>query len=423
LGNRDSLRGGKKLRGSPLRDGGSGETGALSGTDKKRVKSRSPQEPSADGAEAALAEAALAADGALAEAAARSVPEAGGGTGEGEGAAAALALPEGFPPDNGEEVREAAALNGDGAVGSPVLAEVLGEEGLGEDRPDPGKRDLPAGEPARDAAAGFPAVSLAETSGSARNTRLPGRETAEGDERSRGGIRVKDRRRDRAGSEAGDIRVGLDKGEAGNGEEASSGKGTEQSSEGSSEQSSTELTVELRSLGRTQSEISAERENRPLQSFQNTLARELHENLNGDIVRHASVMLRDSGEGTIRLSLRPETLGSVKIRLEIAENKITGRIIVESGEAFRAFEQELHSLEQSFRDSGFDGASLEMAFASDGREGGGGREGEADGLFSGRRAALRYDAALSVLSETPEEGQWPGVRLDSQGRALVNMLV
>jgi flagellar hook-length control protein FliK len=167
-----------------------------------------------------------------------------------------------------------------------------------------------------------------------------------------------------------------------------------------------------------------DRENRPVQSFQGMLSRELHENLNGDIVRHASVMLRDGGEGTIRLSLRPETLGTVKIRLEITENKITGRIIVESDEAFKAFEQELHALEQSFRDSGFDGANLEMAFTSgSGQEGQRGREGEAGSLFSGRRAASRYDAAVPGVSGSPDEGQWLGIRLDDQGRPFVNMLV
>jgi flagellar hook-length control protein FliK len=217
------------------------------------------------------------------------------------------------------------------------------------------------------------------------------------------------------------MRAGLDRRDEAEGirYQADAGKGEETSRDGGRE---TELTVELRSMGKTQAEISVERENRPIQSFQNMLARELHENLNGDIVRHASVMLRDGGEGTIRLSLRPETLGSVKIRLEITENKITGRIIVESDDAFRAFEQELHSLEQSFRDSGFDGASLEMAFASGDQEGG--RQGEADSLFSGRLAALRYDAALSGVSEEgPEETQWLGIRPDSQGRPLVNMLV
>jgi hypothetical protein len=132
------------------------------------------------------------------------------------------------------------------------------------------------------------------------------------------------------------------------------------------------------------------------QTFTDMLARELNQSLNGDIVRHASVMLRDGGEGTIRLSLKPESLGTVKIRLEMAENKIAGQIIVESNEALRAFEREIRSLEQAFRDSGFEGANLKMTLAGDGGQNGAGRQWkgeEARPFFSPRLAASSYDAA------------------------------
>jgi hypothetical protein len=334
-----------------------------------------------------------------------------GGAVEGETLTAAL---EGLAPEDmagGGEIPDAPVLPDEGAgTASRVLAETAG---------------LPR----------YDAEDLeAETE---QNAGSLVRGTGEKEGRGSRDVRVRDRRRERSNPEAGDVRAGLDKRdlagsprspvEAGKGEEASRSGGRETesgSSEGSStEGSSTELIVELRSLGKTQAEISAERENRPVQSFQNMLARELHENLNGDIVRHASVMLRDGGEGTIRLALRPETLGTVKIRLEITENKIAGHIIVESDEAFRAFEQELHSLEQSFRDSGFDGAQFDMAFASDGREGRRGQEEGADGLFSGRLAALCYDDAVTVVPENADGGQWTGMRPDGRGMPLVNMLV
>jgi flagellar hook-length control protein FliK len=164
-----------------------------------------------------------------------------------------------------------------------------------------------------------------------------------------------------------------------------------------------EIIVDLKSQARSQAEVSYNRENRSQLSFRETLARELHENLNGDIVRHASVILKNGGEGLIRLSLRPEHLGNVKIRLEMSENKVVGRIVVESGEALRAFEQELHSLEQAFRDSGFEGATLEMSVSSDGGRGGAGsyrENGEEAPFFSERLAAHSYDAA----SETAGDG-------------------
>jgi len=101
-------------------------------------------------------------------------------------------------------------------------------------------------------------------------------------------------------------------------------------------------------------------------ALENMLARELHQNFNGDIVRHASMALRDGGEGTIKLALKPETLGNVKIHLELSENKITGHIVVESEEALNAFKKEISSLEQAFRDSGFTNADLNLSLTTDG---------------------------------------------------------
>ncbi|MDR2519397.1 MAG: flagellar hook-length control protein FliK [Spirochaetaceae bacterium] len=130
-------------------------------------------------------------------------------------------------------------------------------------------------------------------------------------------------------------------------------------------------------------------EARPLRALEDMLAQELRQNLNGDIVRHAQIILRSSSQGTIRLTLRPETLGNVKIHLEMAENKVTGRIIVESSEALKAFDREIHGLEQAFKDSGFAGASLDTALSSGGR--GDETERRPQGpFFSERFAAASY---------------------------------
>ena len=122
-----------------------------------------------------------------------------------------------------------------------------------------------------------------------------------------------------------------------------------------------EMIVDLRS-DRKQGEMPAEAgQKAPTgENFEQILARELRGDLSADIVKQAAIVLRDGGEGTIKLSLKPETLGKVKITLEIAENRISGHIFVENEEALRAFEQEIHTLEQSFRDSGFE-ASLNAA--------------------------------------------------------------
>ena len=123
----------------------------------------------------------------------------------------------------------------------------------------------------------------------------------------------------------------------------------------------TEITVNLRSEAKNfAASEQVMRDAKPQVSLENFLARELHQNLNGDIVRQASVMLREGGAGTIRLSLKPESLGNVKIMLEMSENKIQGHITVESNEAMRAFTQELKALEQTFRDNGYENASLTL---------------------------------------------------------------
>ena len=101
-------------------------------------------------------------------------------------------------------------------------------------------------------------------------------------------------------------------------------------------------------------------------AIENMLARELHQNFNGDIVRHASMAIRDGGEGTIKIALHPEHLGNVKILLKMAENKITGHIFVESQEALNAFRKEITALEQAFKDSGYADANLDLSFTADG---------------------------------------------------------
>jgi flagellar hook-length control protein FliK len=246
--------------------------------------------------------------------------------------------------------------------------------------------------------------------------RVSGNPEKEGRGASRTGeAKARDKRRERMGIEVRDLRsweaVQQDTVQGASlGYEVKSG----------GEHKTAELMVDLSSGSKSREAVFREAENRPVQAFEDILSRELYQNLNGDIVRQAQVILKDGGEGTIRLTLKPESLGNVKIQLEMTENKITGHIIVETNEALRAFEREIHSLEQAFRDSGFAGADLDTALAS-GNEGSGAdqqwRGGETEPFFSERFAASSYDA----VSDRAEELVFSG-RSDS-GLPLVNMLV
>jgi flagellar hook-length control protein FliK len=183
-----------------------------------------------------------------------------------------------------------------------------------------------------------------------------------------------------------------------------------------------DIAVELRNNGRNREYLELGQEKSVGQAFEDILARELHQNLNGDIVRQASIMVRDGGEGTIKLSLKPESLGMVKIRLEMAENKITGHIIVESNEALRAFEREIHSLEQAFRDSGFAGASLDMALAGDGGQNSGQGQWNSEApFFPARVVSSSYDAMAETTDLFSLDAGLDG--FDGPDVSRVNVLV
>jgi hypothetical protein len=205
--------------------------------------------------------------------------------------------------------------------------------------------------------------------------------------------RPRDKRRDRPLIEVRDLRTGS----------AGENRGPPRTAgEGSTPTREVLLRADL-SAGERGRGAETEPDSGPARSFRDILTRE---GLRDDLVRHASVMLRDGGEGTIRLALKPESLGNVKIRLEMTENKISGKIIVETDEALRAFEHEIRALEQAFRDSGFDGASLEMALNAGGGGNGADRRGEEGRPFFSERNALRqaaagYDAAAEQAGEEP----------------------
>jgi hypothetical protein len=179
-----------------------------------------------------------------------------------------------------------------------------------------------------------------------------------------------------------------------------------------------EIRVEPGLKGRDGGADSGKAGNSWSQGPENALALELRENLGADIVKQASILVRNQQEGTIRLTLKPETLGNIKIRLEMAENKITGHIVVESSEALKAFERELPVLEKAFRDSGFSEASLDMSMAGNGESYGREQEGGEFRNLSPAQAAFRYDAG-TVERESISQGFFP----ENPGQKAVNMLV
>jgi flagellar hook-length control protein FliK len=83
-----------------------------------------------------------------------------------------------------------------------------------------------------------------------------------------------------------------------------------------------------------------------------------------EVLRHTGIILKEGGSGEIRLLLRPEGLGSVRIRLALSETSLEGRIVVENSTVKDLMDGSLEHLKQALREGGFQTASLEVAVDS-----------------------------------------------------------
>ena len=137
------------------------------------------------------------------------------------------------------------------------------------------------------------------------------------------------------------------------------------------------------------SSFTAETRESKQSNFASMLSSEIRNNA-ADLVKTGSMILRDGNKGTINLILHPEELGNVKIRLQISDNILTGRITVASEEAYKAFKANIASLTEAFTSSGFDTAGFDLSW-SGGRESGTGGQ-QADGGHTAHNPlAFRYD--------------------------------
>ena len=128
------------------------------------------------------------------------------------------------------------------------------------------------------------------------------------------------------------------------------------------------------------------------------LRQALQEHLNADIVRSARLIIRNQDSGEIRLHLKPEQLGSVRISLQMQDGHIAGRIIVDNQTVREAFEQNLASLQRAFQDSGLEASGVEVSVAdSGGRQDGDGDGGPRAGRPSPGTAADRFGQAVADL--------------------------
>ena len=109
--------------------------------------------------------------------------------------------------------------------------------------------------------------------------------------------------------------------------------------------------------------------------FASMLSKEL-ETSAGDLVKTGSIVLQNNGKGSINLILHPEQLGNVKIKLELSENQVSGKIVVASREAYDAFKESISAIKEAFSASGFETGGFELAW---GGSGDGGNQNQQEG--------------------------------------------
>jgi len=131
-----------------------------------------------------------------------------------------------------------------------------------------------------------------------------------------------------------------------------------------------------------------------------------------ELTRAAGIILRDGG-GEIKLTLKPESLGSVRIRMNLVDNAIEGRIIVDNTAVKHVFEGSLDSLMRALTAEGFQTASLQVSVGGQGSD-----NGRPDKEPSQRMRRVNGPAG-------PAGPDWnvPGLESMSLGDLLVNLFV
>jgi flagellar hook-length control protein FliK len=141
------------------------------------------------------------------------------------------------------------------------------------------------------------------------------------------------------------------------------------------------------------------------------LGRKLDAQAGNDIVRQVKVVLNRANTGEVRINLRPDNLGRVSIRINLEDNRLTGRIFVESAAAKEAFRNALDGLQTRLVESGFGAADLELAWDDSGKE----------FAQNGQQSGKKSDSMNEVMSEI--ENIVPTTAFDEIADGRVNMVV
>ncbi|MBN1799277.1 MAG: flagellar hook-length control protein FliK [Spirochaetales bacterium] len=92
---------------------------------------------------------------------------------------------------------------------------------------------------------------------------------------------------------------------------------------------------------------------------------QLQKNLNAELVKHTKLIIKDGGNGEIRLVLKPKTLGSVRVNVNIQDNNIVGKIFVDNNIVKELVQSSLNNLYNAFKEEGFNQAMINVFVGSE----------------------------------------------------------
>jgi hypothetical protein len=310
----------------------------------------------------------------------------------------------------GEEIQEAERRKASLALdrqtpGARALADSKGEalEGLGKDErrdsdgkgrgksaidPNVASFIVPVGVERQRAIAESQSVSLAKKGDQAKETEEIGSSRPKTDRKEKKAfINVHDLRADTAQRDAASPLV----------------KTTEINSDHTAD-----MTIGFRTVDGSHSEAgensrAIERHEEDGKSFASMLSQELKNNA-ADFVKTGQIILKDNNAGLIRLTLHPENLGNVKISLDLSgDNRISGKIEVNSKEAYEAFSESMGGLSDAFVQGGFESAGFDLSWSGGGS--GSEREDPSAKIASPFYASSVPDVmSASVSSDTVTDG-------------------
>ena len=123
----------------------------------------------------------------------------------------------------------------------------------------------------------------------------------------------------------------------------------------------------------------------------------------GQMVDQARIILKDQNAGEIRMTLYPETLGKVKVSLNLTDSSLAGQIFVENQTVKDVFQSNMDGLLQAFRDGGWNELSLQVSV------GGGGGNQAGQGQPQAAPQVRDYDRQVAQTitdARTDRIGSW-----------------